>query len=394
MKKLIFLTLAFALIMATAALATNTRVLTMGDNHVILTDDANIWNWPSRLNNYPHLAVGEFGGGDEFTKFGVHWSFGDENPWILATYFEDNGNYFPYWGLPFNPTNSNKRGTFFYAKAMGSNKFGARLSYNQSGFEYTDSAPLNANQEKKTFTYFDASLGLTAADDSWDISLTGGFGTWTDTEGGETMTKPDGLIDFAVLGRMFWGGGTNYSYVPHAGIEYHKGGFEYYTNDTVDFTDKYTNMTVELGIGQIYTPSTNVEAVLDLGVSLERNKWERTEDVVTNNLEEKWNYTTIPYFKLGLDAGVFPWLDARFGATSHWQRYKDEYTQGTFNYDYKESSASNQTYLGLGFHFGNLHVDTYTDPEIFLNGFDFITGVGDDGRTEMNFQISAVYDIM
>jgi len=396
MKKLIFLTLAFALIMATAAFASNTRVLTMGDNHVILTDDANIWNWPSRLNNYPHLAVGEFGNSDEFTMFGVHWAFGDEAPWILATYFENNGNYYPYWGVPFNPTSDNKRGTFFYAKAMGSNKFGARASYVQSGFDYTDNAPLNANQEKETFMYFDASLGLTAADDSWDVAVTGGFGTWTDTEGGETISKPDGLIDFAALGRMFWGGGTNYSYVPHAGVEYHKGGFDYYAAGASDFVIKATNFTVEVGIGQVYTPSENVEACLDLGLALSRDKTEGTDPDTSSLLpfESKYNYTTIPYFKLGLDAQVFSWLDARFGATSHWQKYKNEYTDDTFNYDYKVNYADNQTYLGFGFHFGNLHVDTYTDPEIFLNGFDFITGAGDDSRTEMNFQMSAVYDIM
>ncbi len=391
MKKLIILTLALALIMATAALASNTRVLTMGDNNAILTDDANIWLWPSRINNYPHIAVGEFESNDEFTMFGVHWQFGDDQPWVLATYFEDNSAFFPYWGLPFSPTTGNRRGSFFYAKAMGSNKFGARLSYVQSSFDYTDDGP---SQEKEAFQYLEGSLGLTSADDSWDLAVTAGFGSWTDTEDDETITKPDGLVDFAALGRMFWGGGTNYSYVPHAGISYHKGGTEYFVNDTSNYIDALTNMTLELGIGQIYTPSTNVEAVLDLGVALERNKFERTDDIAANNIEEKWSYTTIPFFKLGLDAGVFSWLDARFGATSHWQRYKDEYTTTGFNNDYKVNYAENQTYLGFGFHFGNLHVDTYTDPEIFLNGFDFITGAGDDGRTEMNFQISAVYDIM
>ncbi|MGH8016025.1 MAG: hypothetical protein ACREBV_07535, partial [Candidatus Zixiibacteriota bacterium] len=84
MKKLIFLTLALALLMSTAAFASQTRVLTMGDNHVVLTDDANIWNWASRLNDYPNLAIGEFGytGFSNFHQFGVHWQFEEENPWI------------------------------------------------------------------------------------------------------------------------------------------------------------------------------------------------------------------------------------------------------------------------------------------------------------------------
>ena len=35
--------------------------------------------------------------------------------------------------------------------------------------------------------------------------------------------------------------------------------------------------------------------------------------------------------------------------------------------------------------------DTYTDPELFLNGFDFISG---NGSGDMNFQLSATYEMM
>ncbi len=392
MKKLIILTLVLALIMASAALASRTRVLTMGDNHVILTDDANIWNWPSRLNNYPALAVGEFASSNDFTQFGVHWQFGGDDPWVLATYFEDNTNFSPFFGVPFSTTTSNKRGHFFYARAMGSNKFGARVSYYQSGFEETDNSPF---QEKEAMHYLEASLGLTGSDDSWDIAVTGGFGSWEDTEDDSAITEPDGLVDFAALGRMFWtGGNPNFTYVPHAGIEYHKGGANFFgAAGLVNFSQDLTNMAIELGIGQVYTPSANVEAVIDVGLRLDRSKTDLTDPDTSNFLsfESKSNTTTIPYFKLGLDAGVFDWLDVRFGATSFWNREKDEFTQGTFNGEDKTNFASNETFLGFGFHWGNLHVDTYTDPDMFLNGFDFING---DGNGDMNFQISAVYDLM
>lgn len=394
MKKLIILTLALVFVLSAAAFASQTRVLTMGDNHVVLTDDANIWNWPSRLNNYPSLAVAEFGGGSfDFNRFGVHWQFGDTEPWVLATYFENNFNYSPYWGLPFtlNVPGQNRRINAFYARAMGTNKFGVRASYYSSGQNYEIA---DTSQFDDSFSYFEVSLGLTAADDSWDLAVTGGFGTWTDEVNGDTVeSEPDGLLDFAVLGRMFWESSPNYKYVPHAGIEYHKAGFDFFygTGASVE-TYKLTNLTLDLGIGQIYTPSNNVEAVLDLGLALERNKEEYT-DVGTpaNNYEDKWSYTTIPYFKLGLDAEVFSWLDARFGATSHWQRYKDEFEQGSSSEIFKQNYADNATYLGFGFHWGNLHVDTYTDPDLFLNGFDFISG---DGNGDMNFMISAVYDLM
>jgi hypothetical protein len=395
MKKLIILTLALALIMAGAALASNTRVFTMGNNNTILTDDANIWLFPSRLNNYPHLAVGEFEASNDFTRFGVHWQFGDEAPWVLATYFENNSDFEPFFFYPLNLFNNYYPGSFppglnptnrrihaFYARAMGTNKFGARLSLYKNGYEET-------NGFEESFNYYEGSLGLTSAADDWDISLTGGIGSWKDNDAGVVYSQKDGLIDLAAVGRLFWTG-TPFTRVPHASIEYHKQGedYWYYTGASVEVF-KYTNMAIDLGIGQIYAPSANVEAVLDLGLRIDRTKIEYTDVVVpANNTEDKANFNSVPYFKLGLDAEVFNWLDARFGATSFWQWDSFE-TAGTTTL--KQNYANNNTYLGLGFHFGNLHVDTYTDPEVFLNGFDFISG---DGNGSMNFGFSAVYDMM
>ncbi|MFQ6009419.1 MAG: hypothetical protein ACE5K8_10775, partial [Candidatus Zixiibacteriota bacterium] len=96
---------------------------------------------------------------------------------------------------------------------------------------------------------------------------------------------------------------------------------------------------------------------------------------------------TIPFFKAGADLKVFDWMDLRLGATSNWDRYTRENDAGD---KFLRNYANNATYLGFGFHWGDLHVDTYTDPELFLNGFNFITGQ----QSNMNFQISALYEIM
>jgi len=398
MKKLIILTLALTLVMATAAFASQTRVFTMGQNNVVLTDDANIWNWASRLNNYPALAVGEFGSSsaypasEDFSRFGVHWRFGDDAPWILATYFENNADFEPFFAYPinlfnnFNPS-SNRRIHAFYARGMGTNKVGIRLSIFKNGYEDVSGGVTGTPGLEESFNYYEASLGLTANDDSWDIAVTGGFGTWKDRRNDSLYSQPDGLVDFSALGRMFWGSNPTHTHVPHAGIEFHKQGEEYwnYTGALVT-TDKYTNMAIDLGIGHIYAPSTNVEAVLDIGLRLDRFKVENVTGAVTT--ETKANFTSLPYFKLGLDAEVFSWLDARLGATSFWQWDKTEAAGTT---DFKQNYADNDTYLGFGFHWGKMHVDTYTDPDLFLNGFDFISG---DGNGDMNFQISAVYDMM
>ena len=83
-------------------------------------------------------------------------------------------------------------------------------------------------------------------------------------------------------------------------------------------------------------------------------------------------------------------MDVRLGATSYWDRYSRENTDPVIADKYNANYSNNDTYLGFGFHWGNLHVDTYTDPEIFLEGFNFISG----GESDMNFNISALYEIM
>jgi hypothetical protein len=146
-----------------------------------------------------------------------------------------------------------------------------------------------------------------------------------------------------------------------------------------------------MGIGQIYAPSEAVEACIDAGLALSNYKEDYADvGAPANNYEYKENNTVIPYFKLGLDGEVFNWMDVRLGATSHWVRYKQETVQGTGLDELWQNYASNETYLGFGFHFGNLQVDTWTDPQLFLDGFDFISG---NGSGDMNMGFTALYPL-
>ena len=77
------------------------------------------------------------------------------------------------------------------------------------------------------------------------------------------------------------------------------------------------------------------------------------------------------------------------GASSDWIIRKQEIGSDV---EQKDKYAANDTYLGFGFHWGRLHVDTETDPDLFLRGFDFITGNG--GGNDMNARISVVYELM
>jgi hypothetical protein len=159
MKKLITLSFVLLLIMSMNAFGTGTRVMTLGNTNEVLLDDANIWMYPSRINDYPNLAIGEFGSGDEFTTFGVHFKLNRDNPWILGAYFDNMSTYRPMdlFGDPLLPTrftnnlDDNHRINVFYGRNLGQMNFGMRVSALHSSHTI-DGRPTRAPSHSATTT--------------------------------------------------------------------------------------------------------------------------------------------------------------------------------------------------------------------------------------------------
>ncbi|HOD65115.1 MAG TPA: hypothetical protein PKW75_00800 [candidate division Zixibacteria bacterium] len=419
MKKLVMLSILALCVLSTSAFATETRTLTLGQTNNVLLDEANIWLYPSRIMDYPNLAIGEFGydpdsdpiessSPADFTRFGVHFKIGRDNPWVLGAYFDnlpasepenlfDDGNLVEFDTL-FDDGWNNRRINLFYGNSLGNINFGARLGLLHSSV----SADMTDNEAKEGFSYYDLTLGLTAPDGGWDVAGNIALGSFTDdNEDGDAENEKDGFYDLSLQGRFFYQVNPSYTIIPHAGLAYSKRGIVNYTNDddvdSEDYSISTSRTGLQLGVGLNYTPATNVLAVADFGLGYNKVKeeFDTTDTYVTDpdlpeyterNKTDVW----LPYFKLGLDADVFKWLDIRMGAVSIWNRQSDE-TKLAEDVKYKANYADNSAYLGFGFHWGRFHVDAWTDPELFLNGFNFLSGA-DSG--EMNFQLSAVYEMM
>ncbi len=81
----------------------------------------------------------------------------------------------------------------------------------------------------------------------------------------------------------------------------------------------------DFGFGTNYNVSDDVMTVTDFGVVIEKETYTYTDaDDADNNYEDEYKYTHLPYFKLGLDAVVKPWLDFRCGVVTTWE--KENYT--------------------------------------------------------------------
>ena len=196
-------------------------------------------------------------------------------------------------------------------------------------------------------------------------------------------------MKFYLVGRMFHKVNSLVTVAPHAEFSYGKYEYDAY-NQVPPYalanTNKNTVLRFDIGAGQQYTPATNVLAVLDFGVMLDNVKNEFT--VGNTTTETTTNTFVLPYFKMGFDADVFKWLDLRLGATSYWKNL----TINNKTADDKNIKKwpDNETYLGLGFHWNRLHVDAQANPDLFLKGFNFISGQ----TATMNYRLSAVYEMM
>lgn len=416
MKKLLILTLALCF-MASAGFATMTRVLTMGDANGIVKDDANIWIYPSLLYDHPDIVVGEFGYSawdygyyniwnpyvnfdienydeyNEFTDFGVHYKFGEDNPFVLGVYFTTNqpNPYFPYSIANFDYYDyieRNDRLDLFYARMLGENKFGFHFAYLQGSYKYDNGDEVTDEYSTSAYEF---GFGLTAMQNKLDVAADIAFLSWTNAYYGEDITEPDGNMILDLNGRYWYEVDQKITLVPHANISYYK-----VAGKDEDEKLEYKYTAFDAGLGLNYTPAAGIMAIGDFGFLYE--KYQDTYTYEEDEETDKDNYFTLPYFRIGLDAVVFNWMDLRLGCTSYWVNETNESDPG----DWKETEKYVETYtfLGTGFHWGNLTLDTYMDPAILLDGFEFIRGNNQDTDDwdsdeyrRMNYQVSLKYNM-
>jgi hypothetical protein len=86
MKSLLTLCLVFLLLTTSLALATETRVLSMGGVNDIVRDDANISLYPQTVAQYGGLFTVE-SSSDNMFNMGANWTMGES---VLGAYFPDS----------------------------------------------------------------------------------------------------------------------------------------------------------------------------------------------------------------------------------------------------------------------------------------------------------------
>jgi len=432
MKKLVIVAFAFVMLLSATSFATSTRTWVMGDNDRVMVDDGNIFRYPGRTFNYPNLALGEFSSGD-FDNFGITWQFGEEKPWVLGTFVSTypyygpvgyDGSYlagFYYWDYYYpdaaqsseelNDYGYPLRLQMLYSRQFSNVNFGFGLDATRASWEIDQdsvAAPpvdLMEAKPKQTFSYYGIRLGLTeATSGQWDVAASFSFGSWTNEDfEGNPLTEPNGFYEFALTGRYFYVYNPKLTFVPHAefgmgkrGTDVHVSPYSGDFEEDSTWTTEHSGTMFDLGVGLNYTTGPKMLAVFDFGFNMEQFKRKYSGNGYENYAggedwtgEEKYTYLMLPYFKIGFEGEVFSWMDVRAGGTTQLWINKSKY-ESDYDYDESYDTPDNDLYLGAGFHFGRLHLDTWMDPEFLSNGLYFVNG---HDTEELNWSVSLLYEL-
>ncbi|MDD4051304.1 MAG: hypothetical protein PHR28_05320 [candidate division Zixibacteria bacterium] len=414
MKRLLIFTVLLAVLIGGAVFATETRVNTMGNVNTVVKDEANIFMFPSTINYYPKLFAAEVGerseyyikDGDEYdvylNRVGAHFQLGQksEAPWVLGAYFDTRVfypsivDYLAYWNDDYYKDadegywNTNHRLTAVVGHEFNAMPVGLIFSYYNMG-QKGENATTTVYDE--SISRMELSLGLSPMQKKLDIGFGVAMTTWKDkTYDGAALvdnTKPKGNMDLFVNARYWFDPMGKYTMVPHFGIMYSKQGAEGYTDGVLENTYKIKDIIFDLGWGMNYDAAENVLVVGDFGFQMDNYK---TTSQYTGDPETEYkdNYLYLPYFRIGIDAYVFKWMNLRGGVESKWawNKYQPNATQ-TEKYKYSET----ETFLGAGFHWGNFTIDANIDPDFLSRGPYFITGSNNSNEYDISNKISLKY---
>ena len=367
MKRLLILTILGVFMLGAAAYATDTRLMTMGEAYQIVKDEGNVMWLPQTIAMYPKVVGADIWDGD-VARFYGHMMFQEEaeNPMTFGFYFYDYNDDKPL-GAPYvgydGYTLQHNRLDIVFGMKMGESPMGIGLEYDQAShkFEGTD-------QSEQSFSRIGLTFGATLMENRLEAGAKIRFASWTNkASDGTESVQPDGDMLLALYGRYWMDPMGKWTPVPHFAFMMNKEGIKGVTTN-----DKYSETTTgfDLGWGMNYDAAQDVMMVTDIGFNFESYN-EKTEPAAGASTEDKEGWFVLPYFRIGVDAKVFKWMDLRGGVVSEWVSYTDEPQVGDKE---KYSEVDTRPYLGAGFHWGSFMIDTEVHPAFLEDGPYFISG--------------------
>jgi hypothetical protein len=436
MKKTLAALIAIAVI-STMAVASDTRIASVGAASTFLKDFADIYFLPSNLSLYPRQINAELGSGAPayypgYGSAAITWTNDEDQSWgvmgidvnhavigeqefgaditAINTYLGGPADVLPHPDNKFH---------LFYARKIGTMTAGlhlARVAGAQT-YEDADSTGNTTTMEASTGLWnINAGVSMTPMENvgldvafAYQMLSFSGEDSWTNVAPatGSTTIESDGGSNILFGARVFYPFSDALKFVPVFGLNMYSLGFKtsYAGLDTVGNTPeggKKSRMNLTGAFGLNYQPQENVTLIGGLHFGYGKTTVEDTMGVLYQDpvwfayapfSEVAITTLTLPGFSAAVEAELLKWLWVRFGASKMLTKTTGEYTQSPSAWGNEltfETSSTDAPYafcFGLGLKFGKLSIDAkLNDDQPFDLGYLM------SGNTGSPFtQVSATY---
>jgi len=369
-KNLIALSLALALVftMFSGAIATETRVGTMGGVGFYMHDNSNIFYFPGAINTYSGQVVGELRvkNNDNSYSVGIHYPIGDFS--VVGVYLNRPISLAVPANIVDNVTLDHTTDVF-YGMQMSQFDLGFKASFG------ADAAlsDFGDGEDKESARYISLGAGISneKMDFGGQIELPSAK---YEPAGGDGDLKWGGF-GVAGAGRLFLGQTTKIVPVGVISLRSTKSDFG------SDFGKiKFMDLNLGLGVGlnhDLNESNTLVMALEVLGIQSTATDSSDIEVGEGGVKGGKIGYArvTLPGLYLGAESKIRPWLTGRLGAAQVYQAYAQVYEPDS-GPDEKISYTNSQFNMsfGLAFNFADFTLDAAINEGLFFDGPNFISG--------------------
>jgi hypothetical protein len=409
MKKLFLVFLAFAVTVAFSApaMATASRVMSLGGYGRYLEDDFNIFEWPATLPSYANvvwveLMLEEWGidgeaWHDVVPAIGASYGLGEDGEFgTLAMFFyswapglNPYDFWYPGWntGDPFAYSLDNKF-TVLYGYSLEGLSFGLFFARADASSVFEDGTTAEWSEAHTTIG---AGVRFDAGDAAYiDVNVDISMGSYTGTDLVYGDITEDANKMFGFKARMFYEWNETITWVPY--FSWRSYDFSLKADDDA-FADTYwgdKGMMLDFGIGaNIMVNEDNMILFAIEPYSFAKREPSEIPDGVDGDYE--WKATVMPRFILGLETDVKDWLTFRMGGVH--ELYKEEVTPYGGDPDATQTWTGSWFgyYMGLGFHVGDFDIDCLINEETpFRLGY-WLTGYEHDPGEAPIWMISTKY---
>ncbi len=401
---------------ALPALATTSRVASLGGPARYINDDSDIFRWYGTLPSYTKMVMAEVGqasvtGGTldgagvsaDYQALGFTHNWGEDHwlgTWgifLLHDNLDDN-SFFAFNPLVTPGVEVPMPSTKFvlsWGKELGSVALGLSFTRSDGSIEIPGNDP---DKLDMNFTTIGGGLRFDMGENMYgDAAVTFGFA------GGDLNGGWDKSNAYNLEARLFYELLDDCTVVPWIGYnagEYAVEAFEAPSGQKLS----------DFGIGAAFNWDVNTNNMLIFAAEFDQMSWElsKVDDTVDPDEITKINGTVLPKFYIGLESDITSWFTFRVGATKEMTKYKVTFQDGTevtitdlewvadvVGIDPEEVNLDVvndfQWNIGGGFHVGEWDIDAMFSPDLpFRMGY-WMTGYGTGDADPVIGRISATY---